>query len=116
MTDHFRAPALVRSPRLVSVNVVAGQGAGGQVSLREQKHLAQVPALVPGVQVVHTSAVRSVLRTVAHAAAVGAVMCRYGDAGFGMTRAVHTCPHALEPGEDVRRVAFRARPTARAVR
>ncbi|MFB6717948.1 hypothetical protein ACFCZY_39860 [Streptomyces sp. NPDC056237] len=58
----------------LGLNVVADQGTGGQVFLREQKHLAQVPVLVPGAQVVHTSAVRSVLRTVAHAAAVGAVV------------------------------------------
>lgn len=57
----------------LGLNVVAGgHGTGGQVFLREQKHLAQAPVLVPGAQVVHTSAVRSVLRTVAHAAAVGA--------------------------------------------
>ncbi|MDX3310613.1 hypothetical protein P1S61_16315 [Streptomyces sp. ME08-AFT2] len=72
----------------LGLNVVAGQGTGGQVILREQKHLAQVPVLVPGAQVVHTSAVRSVLRTVAHAAAVGAVVCLYGDAGQGKTVAL----------------------------
>ncbi|WP_159387324.1 hypothetical protein [Streptomyces sp. NRRL F-4711] len=54
--------------------MVAEKGVGGQVFLREQKHLAQVPVLVPDAQVVHTPAVRSVLRTVAHAAAVGAVV------------------------------------------
>ncbi|MFJ4806742.1 hypothetical protein [Streptomyces murinus] len=60
----------------LGVNVVAGRDGDGQVFLREQKHLAQVPVLVPGAQVVlHTPAVRSVLRTVVHAAAVGAVVC-----------------------------------------
>lgn len=58
----------------LGLDVVASQGAGGRVFLREQKHLAQIPVLVPGAQAVHTSAVRSVLRTVAHAAAVGTVL------------------------------------------
>lgn len=40
----------------LGLNVVAEKGGGGQVFLREQKHLAQVPVLVPGAQVVHTSA------------------------------------------------------------
>ena len=72
----------------LGLDVVAEKGGGGQVFLREQKHLAQVPVLVPGAQVVHTSAVRSVLRTVAHAAGVGAVVCLYGDAGQGKTVAL----------------------------
>ncbi|MFF8556304.1 AAA family ATPase [Streptomyces sp. NPDC015501] len=45
-----------------------------------------------------------------------AMMCIHGGAGFGKTLAVNTCLRELEPGEDVRRVTFRARPTARAVR
>ena len=32
------------------------------------------------------------------------------------TLAVNTCLRELEPGEDVRKITFRARPTARAVR
>ncbi|WP_405764304.1 hypothetical protein [Streptomyces sp. NBC_01538] len=72
----------------LGLDVVAEKGGGGQVFLREQKHLAQVPVLVPGAQVVHTPAVRSVLRTVAHAAGVGAVVCLYGDAGQGKTVAL----------------------------
>lgn len=32
----------------LGLNVVVGRGTGGQVFLPEQKHLAQVPALVPG--------------------------------------------------------------------
>ncbi|MDQ0681050.1 hypothetical protein QF032_008051 [Streptomyces achromogenes] len=72
----------------LGLNVVAEKGVGGQVFLREQKHLAQVPVLVPDAQVVHTPAVRSVLRTVAHAAGVGAVVCLYGDAGQGKTVAL----------------------------
>ncbi len=41
----------------LGLNVVAEKGGGGQVFLRKQKHLAQVPVLVPGAQVVHTPAV-----------------------------------------------------------
>jgi hypothetical protein len=67
------------------LNVVVDRGAGGQVFLREQKQPAQVPVLVPGAQVVLTPTVESVLRTVAHAAAVGAMVCLYGDTGRGKT-------------------------------
>ncbi|WP_189745576.1 ATP-binding protein [Streptomyces tendae] len=72
----------------LGLDVVAGKGVGGQVFLREQQHLAQVPVLVPDAQVVHTPAVRSVLGTVALVAAVGAVVCLYGDAGRGKTVAL----------------------------
>ncbi|WP_247200565.1 ATP-binding protein [Streptomyces scabiei] len=44
------------------------------------------------------------------------MMCIHGGAGFGKTLAVNTCLRELEPGEDVRKITFRARPTARAVR
>ncbi|MFE7332329.1 AAA family ATPase [Streptomyces sp. NPDC057565] len=47
---------------------------------------------------------------------VRAMMCIHGGAGFGKTLAVNTCLRELEPTEDVRRVTFRARPAARAVR
>ncbi len=87
----------------LGLNVVAGQDTGGQVFLREQKHLAQVPVLVPGAQVVHTPAVRSVLRTVAHAAAVGAVVCLYGDAGQGKTVALQYALSQLPHPARVRR-------------
>ena len=95
----------------LGLNVVAGQGTGGQVFLREQKHLAQVPVLVPGAQVVHTSAVRSVLRTVAHAAAVGAVVCLYGDAGQGKTVALQYALSQLPHPARVRRVHVGVHPT-----
>ncbi|WP_257133514.1 ATP-binding protein [Streptomyces sp. f51] len=91
--------------------MVAGQGTGGQVVLREQKHLAQVPVLVPGAQVVHTPAVRSVLRTVAHAAAVGAVVCLYGDAGQGKTVALQYALSQLPHPARVRRVHVGVHPT-----
>lgn len=95
----------------LGLNVVAGQGTGGQVFLREQKHLAQVPVLVPGAQVVHTPAVRSVLRTVAHAAAVGAVVCLYGDAGRGKTVALQYALSQLPHPARVRRVHVGVHPT-----
>ncbi|MFD3728908.1 hypothetical protein [Streptomyces sp. NPDC058671] len=52
-----REPVVAGPSRLdplseLGLNVVADQGTGGQVFLREQKHLAQVPVLVPGAQVV----------------------------------------------------------------
>ncbi len=95
----------------LGLNVVAGQGTGGHVFLREQKHLAQVPLLVPGAQVVHTSAVRSVLRTVAHAAAVGAVVCLYGDAGQGKTVALQYTLSQLPHPARARRVHVGVNPT-----
>jgi hypothetical protein len=95
----------------LGLDVVAGQGTGGQAFLREQKHLAQVPVLVPGAQVVHTPAVRSVLRTVAHAAAVGAVVCLYGDAGQGKTVALQYALSQLPHPAKVRRVHVGVHPT-----
>jgi hypothetical protein len=87
----------------LGLDVVAAKG-GGQVFLREQKHLARVPVLVPDAQVVHTPAVGSVLRTVAHAAAVGAVVCVYGDAGQGKTVALQYALSQLPHPARVRRV------------
>ncbi len=95
----------------LGLNVVAEKGVGGQVFLREQKHLAQVPVLVPDAQVVHTPAVRSVLRTVAHAAAVGAVVCLYGDAGQGKTVALQYALSQLPHPARVRRVHVGVHPT-----
>lgn len=95
----------------LGLNVVAEKGVSGQVFLREQKHLAQVPVLVPGAQVVHTPAVRSVLRTVAHAAAVGAVVCLYGDAGQGKTVALQYALSQLPHPARVRRVHVGVHPT-----
>ncbi|MFE1029719.1 AAA family ATPase [Streptomyces sp. NPDC058818] len=93
----------------LGLNVVAEKG--GQVFLREQKHLAQVPVLVPDAQVVHTPALRSVLRTVAHAAAVGAVVCLYGDAGQGKTVALQYALSQLPHPARVRRVHVGVHPT-----
>lgn len=44
------------------------------------------------------------------------MMCIHGGAGFGKPLAVNICLRGLEPHEDVRKITFRARPTARAVR
>ncbi|WP_406409552.1 AAA family ATPase [Streptomyces sp. NBC_01643] len=46
------------------------------------------------------------------------MMCIHGGAGFGKTLALNTCLRELEGsrGEEVCKVTFRARPTARAVR
>ncbi|MFF2412654.1 AAA family ATPase [Streptomyces sp. NPDC058092] len=95
----------------LGLNAVAGRGAGRQVFLREQKHLAQVSVLVPGAQVVHTPTVQSVLRTVGHAAAVGAVVCLYGDAGHGKTVALQYALSQLPHPARVRRVHVGVNPT-----
>jgi hypothetical protein len=79
-------------------------GAGGRVFVREQKHLAQVPVLVAGAQVVVTPVVESVVRTVAHAAVVGAMVCVYGDAGQGKTVALQYALSQLPRPAQVRRV------------
>lgn len=60
---------------------------------------------------VHTPAVRSVLRTVAHAAAVGAVVCLYGDAGQGKTVALQYALSQLPHPARVRRVHVGVHPT-----
>ncbi|MFD5309002.1 hypothetical protein [Streptomyces ardesiacus] len=66
---------------------------------------------MPGAQVVHTPAVRSVLRTVAHAAAVGAVVCLYGDAGQGKAVALQYALSRLPHPARVRRVHVGVHPT-----
>lgn len=85
----------------LGLDVVTG---GGQVFVREQKHLAAVPVLVAGAQVVVTPVVESVVRTVAHAVAVGAVVCVYGDAGQGKTVALQYALSQLPRLARVRRV------------
>ena len=100
----------------LGLNVVAGAGAGGQVFLREQRHLAAVPVLVPGAQVVLTPVVESVVRTVVHAAAVGAVVCLYGDAGQGKTVALQYALSQLPRPAQVRRVQVGVHPSVAEVR
>ncbi|MFF4355022.1 AAA family ATPase [Streptomyces sp. NPDC001530] len=71
---------------------------------------------LPGAHIVTTRALLAARENLTDAIDARAMMCVYGDAGFGKTLAVNTCLRELEPGEEVRRIAFRSRPTARAVR
>ncbi|MEU6611561.1 hypothetical protein ABZ922_42230 [Streptomyces shenzhenensis] len=71
---------------------------------------------LPDASVVTTRALLTVRENITDTVAARAMMCIHGGAGFGKTLAVNTCLRALEPGEDVRKITFRARPTARAVR
>lgn len=71
---------------------------------------------LPDAAVVTTRALLTARENIADTVAARAMMCIHGGAGFGKTLAVNICLHELEPAEDVRRVTFRARPTARAVR
>ncbi|MGW0564802.1 hypothetical protein ACWDZ4_30440 [Streptomyces sp. NPDC003016] len=71
---------------------------------------------LPDASVVTTRALLAARENIGDTVAARAMMCIYGGAGFGKTLAVNTCLRELEPGEDVRRVTFRTRPTARAVR
>ncbi|MCX5374940.1 ATP-binding protein [Streptomyces sp. NBC_00091] len=73
---------------------------------------------LPDASIVTTRALLTARENIADTVAARAMMCIHGNAGFGKTLAVNTCLHELEDtrGEEVCRVAFRARPTARAVR
>jgi hypothetical protein len=71
---------------------------------------------LPDASVVTTRALLAARENIADTVAARAMMCIHGGAGFGKTLAVNTCLRELEPGEDVRKITFRARPTARAVR
>ncbi len=73
---------------------------------------------LPDAQVVTTRALLTARENIADTVAARAMMCIHGGAGFGKTLAVNTCLRELEEtaGEEVCRVTFRARPTARAVR
>ena len=71
---------------------------------------------LPDASVVTTRALLTARENINDTVAARAMMCIHGGAGFDKTLAVSTCPRALEPGEDVRKITFRARPTARAVR
>ncbi|MEU0009613.1 ATP-binding protein [Streptomyces sp. NPDC006314] len=71
---------------------------------------------LPDASVVTTRALLAARENITDTVAARAMMCIHGGAGFGKTLAVNTCLRALEPGEDVRKITFRARPTARAVR
>ncbi|GGN45881.1 ATP-binding protein [Streptomyces fuscichromogenes] len=71
---------------------------------------------LPDASVVTTRALLTARENIADTVAARAMMCIHGGAGFGKTLAVNVCLRALEPGEDVCKITFRARPTARAVR
>ncbi|MCX4539005.1 ATP-binding protein [Streptomyces sp. NBC_01669] len=73
---------------------------------------------LPDAQVVTTRALLTARENIMDTVAARAMMCIHGGAGFGKTLAVNTCLRELEGsrGEEVCRVTFRARPTARAVR
>ncbi|OEV06276.1 AAA family ATPase [Streptomyces oceani] len=71
---------------------------------------------LPDASVVTTRALLRARENITDTVEARAMMCIHGGAGFGKTLAVNACLQQLEPGEDVRRVTFRARPTARAVR
>ncbi|GFN09940.1 hypothetical protein Smic_84960 [Streptomyces microflavus] len=65
---------------------------------------------LPDASVVTTRALLTARENIGDTVAARAMMCIHGGAGFGKTLAVNTCLRELEPGEDVRRVTFRARP------
>jgi len=71
---------------------------------------------LPDAQIVATRALLNARESIRDTVDARAMMCIHGGAGFGKTLAVNTCLRELEPDEDVHRITFRARPTARAVR
>ncbi|MFD8871539.1 AAA family ATPase [Streptomyces sp. NPDC059590] len=71
---------------------------------------------LPDASVVTTRALLTARENITDTVAARAMMCIHGGAGFGKTLAVNICLRGLEPHEDVRKITFRARPTARAVR
>ena len=73
---------------------------------------------LPDASIVTTRALLTARENIADTVAARAMMCIHGNAGFGKTLAVNTCLRELEETarEEVCRVTFRARPTARAVR
>ncbi|MFK8906243.1 AAA family ATPase [Streptomyces sp. YS-3] len=66
--------------------------------------------------VVATAALLRARESLADTVEARAMMCVYGAAGCGKTLAVNYGLRELEPGEEVRQITFRSRPTARAVR
>ncbi|MGW1090954.1 AAA family ATPase [Streptomyces sp. NPDC002596] len=73
---------------------------------------------LPDASIVTTRALLTARENIKDTVEARAMMCIHGGAGFGKTLAVNTCLRELElgQGEEVCRVTFRARPTARAVR
>ncbi|MFE7236494.1 hypothetical protein ACFY3J_38255 [Streptomyces sp. NPDC001231] len=68
---------------------------------------------LPDASVVTTRALLTARENITDSVAARAMMCIHGGAGFGKTLAVNICLRGLEPHEDVRKITFRARPTAR---
>ncbi|MFJ2191720.1 AAA family ATPase [Kitasatospora sp. NPDC087861] len=71
---------------------------------------------LPQARLVATRALLTVRENLADTIAARAMMCIHGGAGFGKTVAVTSCLRELEPGEEIHRITFHARPTTRAVR
>ncbi|WP_331768200.1 ATP-binding protein [Embleya sp. NBC_00896] len=71
---------------------------------------------LPDARIVATRALLTARENIRDTIAARAMTCIHGGAGVGKTLAVNACLRELEPDEDVRRITFRARPTARAVR
>ncbi|MFE7402209.1 hypothetical protein ACFU9V_37750, partial [Streptomyces sp. NPDC057557] len=69
---------------------------------------------LPDASVVTTRALLTARENITDTVGARAMMCIHGGAGFGKTLAVNICPRGLEPHEDVRKITFRARPTAHA--
>ncbi|MFI8106834.1 AAA family ATPase [Streptomyces sp. NPDC086023] len=85
-----------------------------QLPPRETDHYTQLADAA----VVTTRALLAARENIADTIEARAMMCLHGPAGVGKTLAVNVCLRELERtrGEEVCRIAFRARPTARAVR
>lgn len=71
---------------------------------------------LPDARLVTTRALLTARENLADTITARAMMCVHGGAGFGKTLAVTTCLRELETDDDIHRITFRARPTARAVR
>ncbi|MEO3756357.1 ATP-binding protein [Streptomyces sp. B6B3] len=72
---------------------------------------------LPGAQIVATRALLAARDNLTDTITSRAMMCVHGGTGLGKTLAVNASLRELEDtGEEVRRITFRSRPTARAVR
>ncbi|MDF4248775.1 ATP-binding protein [Streptomyces sp. WMMB303] len=85
-----------------------------QLPPRETDHYTQLPDAA----VVTTRALLAARENIADTIEARAMMCLHGPAGVGKTLAANVCLRELQAaqGEEVCRITFRARPTARAVR
>ncbi|MEV8068851.1 hypothetical protein AB0P32_22440, partial [Streptomyces sp. NPDC085995] len=71
---------------------------------------------LPSAHIVATRALLRARKNLDDTIETRAMMCVYDGAGFGKTLSANTCLRDLEPDEEMRRIASRSRPTARAVR